>query len=74
MGIQLRGLSALRERFDLTQAQLATKMGCTQSRVSKMERAELDDLRLGDIKDYLKALNIALELTWTCSASVPLQR
>lgn len=51
----VRQLVQLRVRAGLTQAELAKKIGCTQSRVSKMEASSDCDLTLGSLRDYMKA-------------------
>ncbi|MCA8991946.1 MAG: helix-turn-helix domain-containing protein [Planctomycetaceae bacterium] len=46
-------LIALRATHDVSQSDIAEKMGCTQSRVSKLERGIDSDLRLSDIAAYM---------------------
>ena len=41
-----------RNRAGLTQAELARRMGCSQSKVSKLEDSRDEDLRLGEIGRY----------------------
>lgn len=59
-----RGLIVLRHRAKLTQAHVAQAMGVKQSTISKIERSLDDELRMGEIKNYLKAvggkMNIAV--------------
>ncbi|WP_417733991.1 helix-turn-helix domain-containing protein [Rosistilla oblonga] len=50
-------LIVLRHRAELTQAELAEKMGCTQSAISKLESSDDDSLRIGDLKSYLSAVD-----------------
>lgn len=57
-----RALFVLRNREQLTQAELAQRMSCPQSRVSKLEHATNASLRMGDLEDYLTSLGYALEL------------
>ena len=45
-----------------TQAQLASKMRCTQSRISKLEDSADADLRLGDIQAYAQAIGLTFNL------------
>ena len=45
----------MRTRAGLTQAQIAERIGCTQSRISKLEGSVDRDLSLGEIFDYVKA-------------------
>lgn len=49
-------LFALRSSAGLSQKEIAERMGCSQSRISKLENGEDDDLRLGDLRAYVKAL------------------
>lgn len=48
-------LCRMRARAGLTQAQIADRIGCTQSRISKLEGSVDRDLSLGEIFDYVKA-------------------
>jgi len=48
-------LCQMRTRAGLTQAQIAERIGCTQSRISKLEGSVDRDLSLGEIFDYVKA-------------------
>jgi len=48
-------LCQMRTRACLTQAQIAERIGCTQSRISKLEGSVDRDLSLGEIFDYVKA-------------------
>ncbi len=57
-----RILFVLRNRRELTQKDLAEKMGCTQGKISKLEHAEIQDIRMGDLLDYLRALNLNLSI------------
>ncbi|MFA5256727.1 MAG: helix-turn-helix transcriptional regulator, partial [Opitutales bacterium] len=51
------GETLIRTRINagLTQKQLADKLGCTQSRISKIECAHNDDIRMSDYGKYLGA-------------------
>lgn len=55
-------LIVLRCKNNLTQKQIAEKIGCTQSRVSKIESSYDADLSVADLIDYAKALNLKLEV------------
>ena len=55
-------LIMLRCKESLTQAQIAKKIGCTQSRISKIEGSEDSELSIGDLVDYAKALDLKLEI------------
>lgn len=58
-------LSALRVRCGLTQKELASRMGKTQSAVSKLETASDDDFRLGDIRAYAAAIGFGISIDFT---------
>ena len=59
----VRGLATLRNSKNITQEEIAEKMRCAQSRVSKIENGLDDDLRLSDILAYLKVLNYNAEIS-----------
>lgn len=44
----------------LTQAQLAARLKCSQSRISKLEDSRDVDLTLGDIQDYAGVVGLKL--------------
>jgi transcriptional regulator with XRE-family HTH domain len=54
----LKDLMALRAARGLSQQDIAEKLGCTQSRISKLETAADADLRLGDLAGYAAALGL----------------
>ena len=58
----VRQLVQLRVRAGLTQAELAERIGCTQSRVSKMESSPDSDLTLGNLCDYMKATESSINI------------
>lgn len=58
----VRGLATLRNTKNITQEEIAQKMGCAQSRISKIENGLDDDLRISDIQAYLKVLNYSAEI------------
>ena len=55
-------LSFLRCGHNLTQKEMADKMGCSQGRVSKIESAKDDSLSIRDFIDYGNALGMELEI------------
>lgn len=67
----VRGLSAktrlidqlivARARAGYTQSQLAKKMGCSQSRISKFEDSQDAELTLGDLQAYAQAVGAQLD-------------
>ena len=46
----------------LTQSQMAVKLRCSQSRISKIEDSQDADLSLGDIQDYARIVGLKLKL------------
>ncbi len=56
-------LARLRERAGLTQADVARVLGLTQSRISRLERAE--DLNLSTLHRYVRALGGELTIEAT---------
>lgn len=62
MVAELRGqrLRELREGLGLTQAQLAESIGVGPRLVSRIERGDLDDVRIGTLRAYAAALGADL--------------
>jgi len=52
----------LRCEHKLTQKEIAKKIGCSQSRISKIESSCDRDITIQDLLDYGKALDLQLEL------------
>ena len=46
----------------LTQAQMAAKLRCSQSRISKIQESNDADLSLGDIHGYARVVGLKLKL------------
>ncbi|MCP3798150.1 helix-turn-helix domain-containing protein [Allokutzneria sp. A3M-2-11 16] len=55
-------LGELRERVGLTQARLAELMRVSQSRISQMERGNLDQLEIDTVNRYVAALGMEVHL------------
>ena len=55
---------AFRAVRGLSQGDIAKSMGCTQSRVSKLERGMDADIRLEDLGKYANAVNMELRLVF----------
>jgi transcriptional regulator with XRE-family HTH domain len=53
----IKQLLSMRAVKGLSQQDIAEKLHCTQSRISKMESSVDDDLRLGDLRAYAKAVD-----------------
>ncbi|MCH7725758.1 MAG: helix-turn-helix transcriptional regulator [Planctomycetes bacterium] len=58
----VRGLSSLRNMKGISQKEVADAAGCAQSRISKMENGCDEQVRLGDIEAYAKALGCEVEV------------
>ncbi len=61
----MKHLIAHRVGSNLSQDDVAKHMGCTQSRISKLEATDDEDLRLGDIEQYLDTLGLSLTMMIT---------
>lgn len=55
-------LRELREQAGLTQQQLADRIGVSQRQVSKIERGDLNNSKVGTIRAYLEAVGGGLAL------------
>jgi transcriptional regulator with XRE-family HTH domain len=58
----VKTLAALRAARGLSQGDVAKKLRCTQSRISKLENGYDDELRVGELKDYAEGLGLELQL------------
>lgn len=56
----VRMLAASRAARGLTQCDLAKKIGCGQPRISKIENGRDDQLKIQDVTDYARALNLQI--------------
>jgi transcriptional regulator with XRE-family HTH domain len=54
----VKDLAILRSARGLSQEDVAKKLGCSQSWVSKLEHGTDDNLRIGDLKAYLSTLGL----------------
>ncbi len=59
----VKDLAILRSARGLSQADIAERIGKTQSWVSKLENGTDDGLRIGDLKCYLNALGLEFRPT-----------
>ncbi len=55
---------ALRNTGGVTQNDMAKKLGCTQSKISKLETASIDSIRVSDLVDYAKALDLNISISF----------
>src|ERR1017187_4754192 len=58
----------------LSQSDIADKMGCTQSRISKLETTNDDDLRIGDLARYSDALGLRVRILLETKENTPVAR
>ena len=57
-------LFAMRCSKGVTQAEMAEKMDCTQSRVSKLEHSGLDAIKVSDLVTYAEALDLKMSISF----------
>lgn len=62
--VRARRLRELREAADLTQAELAERIGVGQRQVSKIEHGDLDNAKIGTIRRYLEAVGGSLSIEY----------
>jgi len=55
-------LMGLRAAAGMSQSDIAAKMKCTQSRISKLENGKDDDLRIGDFHAYADVLGLEMTI------------
>lgn len=67
-------LMATRAVMGLSQKDIAGKMKCTQSRISKLESGKDDDLRIGDFHGYAEALGLQLMVLIAKKGKLPVSR
>ncbi|GAA3766226.1 XRE family transcriptional regulator [Plantactinospora mayteni] len=60
--IRAARLAEMRQRHELSQTQLAERMGVSQARVSAIEKGELSTTEVGTISRYIAALGGHLEI------------
>ena len=59
-----RTLFVLRNKAGLTQREVGDRLGWSQSAVSKFERQEIDNIKLGDLERYLNALDMQMSISF----------
>jgi len=57
-------LFAMRCSGGITQAEMASRIGCTQSRLSKLENSGTAGIKVGDLIAYAKALGLNLSISF----------
>lgn len=55
-------IAALRASKGMTQSDVAERIGCSQSRISKIEASCDEDLKLGDLAAYLQVIDMDLAM------------
>ena len=60
--VRAHRLAEIRETYGLRQEDVAEKMGVSQSRVSRMERDDLERAGIATIRDYVEALGGEVEV------------
>ena len=63
-GIVAKTLFSMRCVEGLTQADMAKRIGCTQSRLSKLEHAKNDAIKVSDLTAYAEALNLQMTISF----------
>lgn len=58
----IKKLIAMRAAKGLSQSDIAARMECTQSRISKLESGEDSELRIGDLYGYLSAFDLEMSV------------
>ena len=64
-----RSLTALRCSHEVTQAELAERAGCTQSKISRIENSSNDRLKLDDLAMYARAFNMRVSIDFAPESS-----
>lgn len=57
-------LFAMRCRRGITQSEMAEKIGCTQSRLSKLENTDNESIKVGDLIDYANVLGLNISINF----------
>lgn len=61
-GVRAHRLAELRSRQEISQVELAERMGVSQSRVSAIERGELIATELSTVRNYITALGGRMQI------------
>jgi len=59
----IKGLVAQRLKHDISQAEMAQRLNCTQSKISKLENSIDEDVKLGDLCRYASASGLTLRIS-----------
>jgi predicted XRE-type DNA-binding protein len=70
----VKDLMVLRATQGLSQKDVALKLGCTQSRISKLESMTDADLRIGDLSKYAEVLGLELRIILESTNQSPAAR
>ena len=60
--VRAHRLAEIRQAYGLDQSALAERLGVSQSRVSRIERGELDHAEIATIRGYIQALGGEVEI------------
>lgn len=60
--VRAHRLAEIRQAFGLDQGALAQRLGVSQSRISRIERGELDRAEIATIRGYVEALGGEIEI------------
>ena len=67
----IKDLLAMRVAHGLKQKDIADRIGCSQSRISKLENGTDNDLRINDLYNYLAAMGFELRLVFAKQGQMP---
>jgi len=59
-----KALFAMRCSKGMTQAEIASKLNCTQSRVSKLENSGIDAIKVSELVAYTQALGLNMSISF----------
>lgn len=60
--VRAHRLAAIREAYGLNQTEVAQQLGLSQSRVSRIEKGDLDRSEVGTVRSYIEALGGQIEI------------
>lgn len=70
----VKELMVLRATHGLSQKDIAERLGCTQSRISKLELTSDTDLRIGDLAEYANAVGLRMSIILEPKGPTPVAR
>lgn len=60
--VRAHGLAEIRQAYGLDQSALAERLKVSQSRISRIERGELDHTEISTVRSYIEALGGEIEI------------